>query len=155
MAQKWAVGSDHAGRDLKRAVAEHLLQLGHQVQDVGSDTTDPVDYPDVAQRACQLLEAGTCQMAVLVCGTGLGVCMAASRFPCVRAALCTNEYMARMSRSHNDANVLCMGERVVGMGLAHGILEAFLHTTFSGGRHEGRLVKLAALPLATAPTKTP
>jgi ribose 5-phosphate isomerase B len=143
MQEHWAVASDHAGRELKRAVAEHLLQLGHAVHDVGCDAGASVDYPDYAEKACRLLEDGTCQMAVLCCGTGLGMCMTASRFPNVRAALCTNEFMARMARSHNDANVLCLGERVVGMGSAHGILEAFLHTAFTAGRHQGRLDKLA------------
>lgn len=145
MVRKWAVASDHAGRELKRAVAEHLLQLGHEVIDVGCDSAASVDYPDFAEKACRLLQEGTCEMAVLCCGTGLGVTMAASRFPFVRAALCTNEYTARMARSHNDANVLCMGERVVGMGTAHGILEVFLSTAFSGGRHQDRLDKLNKL----------
>lgn len=145
MAQHWAVASDHAGRDLKRAVAEHLLKLGHAVHDVGCDADTSVDYPDYAEKACRLIEDGTCQLAVLCCGTGIGMNMSASRFSFIRAALCTNEYTARMARSHNDANVLCMGERVVGMGLAHGMLEAFLNTAFVGGRHADRLQKLNKL----------
>lgn len=144
-ARKIALGSDHAGRELRRAIGEHLLKLGHEVQDVGCEGSAAVDYPDYAQKVCALVKDNSCETGILVCGTGLGVSMAANSIVGIRAALCTNEFTARMARSHNDANILCLGERVIGMGVAHSVLEAFLNTAFAGGRHQARLEKLHRL----------
>lgn len=140
------LGSDHAGRLLRTALASWLRACGHDVAELGP--TDPqarVDYPDCAAAACVPLVAGRRELAILVCGTGIGVSLAANAHPGVRATVCTNEWMARMARAHNDVNVLCLGERVLGYGLAQAIVEAFLATPFEGGRHAQRLAKLSQL----------
>jgi len=139
-----ALGSDHAGRSLKAVVAEHLRGVGHDVLDVGAHGDASVDYPDFASSVAGALSQGRAERGILVCGTGIGMSMAANRVAGVRAALCTNELMARMARAHNDANVLCLGERVVGPGLALAMLQVFLDTPFDGGRHQRRVDKIDA-----------
>jgi ribose 5-phosphate isomerase B len=135
---KIAIGSDHAGLSLKQALlAEGLSE--HEVVDVGTHDPTSTDYPIYAFKVARLVASGEADFGVLVCGTGIGMAIAASQVPGVRAAVCTSEYMARMARAHNDANVLCLGGRVVGPGQAIAILEAFLKTKFEGGRHERRL----------------
>lgn len=133
-----AIGSDHAGLALKRALLENGLG-DHQVVDVGTYTPESTDYPIYAFRVARLVAKGEADLGVLICGTGIGMAMAASRVPGIRAALCTTEYMARMARAHNDANVLCLGGRVLGPDQALAILEVFLATEFVGGRHERRV----------------
>lgn len=141
MVTKVIVGSDHGGLTLKAALTRFLEAKGVGVEDVGCHSDASCDYPtfakDVAQKV--LDEGGGQTVGILVCGTGLGMSMAANRFPGIRAALCLNEYMARMARAHNDANVLCLGERTTGIGLAESILEAFLTAVFEGGRHLRRI----------------
>ncbi|MDR1545547.1 MAG: ribose 5-phosphate isomerase B [Deltaproteobacteria bacterium] len=135
-----ALGADHAGRELKKAVKARLEELGWAVVDFGvADEVEKADYPTVADAVAQAVEDGRCRFGTLVCGTGVGMAMAANRRRGVRAANCTSEYMARLSRAHNDANVLTLGERVVGTGLALSILEAFLAAEFEGGRHQRRV----------------
>jgi ribose 5-phosphate isomerase B len=130
-------GSDHAGFGLKGILMEHLKGRCEAV-DVGTHSLDSCDYPVVAGRlAAEVVERQA--LGILICGSGIGVSMAANRVPGIRAALCTNEYMARMSRMHNDANVLCMGERIIGVDLAKAIADAFLATGFEGGRHQRRV----------------
>ena len=141
---KWIVGADHAGLELKRHLVDVLRGLGDEVDDVGTHTGDSVDYPDFAVIVARRVAAGEGR-GLLVCGTGLGMSYAANRHPGVRAALCTNEYLARMARAHNDANVLAMGARVVGVGLAEEIVAVFLDTPFDGGRHARRVDMLMAL----------
>ncbi len=141
MAQVLVVGSDHAGLELKRALVSVAEDLGYEVRDVGTHTTDSTDYPDYAHAVADAVAAGE-GLGLLVCGTGIGMSISANRHPGVRAAACSDVYSARMSRQHNDANVLCVGGRVVGVGLAAQILEAFLGEQFEGGRHERRVRKI-------------
>lgn len=140
------IGSDHAGYPLKEEVKQHLEALGHEVIDQG--THDPgvsVDYPDFALPVARGVADGDFDCGIVICGTGLGISIAANKVRGVRAALCTNAYMARMSRLHNDANVLAMGSRVVGVGLALDIVDAFLDAAFEGGRHQRRVDKITAI----------
>jgi ribose 5-phosphate isomerase B len=131
-------GSDHAGLGLKRLCIQHLRALGWVCSDLGTDSPASCDYPVFAAKVCrEVQEHG--QLGLLVCGTGLGMSMTANRFLSIRAALCTNEYMARMSRKHNNANVLCLGSRVIGEDVALAIVEAFTRTSFDHGRHQKRL----------------
>lgn len=140
-----ALGSDHAGLKLRSEVVAYLQQLGHTVMDFGTYTADSVDYPNYAAQVATAVSGGKAELGVLVCGTGIGMSMAANRFAGVRAALCTHEFMAEMARAHNDANVLCMGERVVGAGVALAMVKAFVNTPFAGGRHTRRVEQLTAL----------
>lgn len=141
MAKTLIVGSDHAGLELKRELVAVAEGLGYAVRDVGTHTTDSTDYPDYAHRVAHAVAEGE-GVGLLVCGTGVGMSMAANRHPGVRAAACSNVYSTIMSRQHNDANVLCVGARVVGPGLAAEILKAFLRESFEGGRHERRIQKI-------------
>ena len=131
-------GSDHAGFHLKQTLTEHLQGRGFEIVDVGTHALNSCDYPVIAAKLAEKVLAGNA-LGVLICGSGIGVSITANRFPGIRAALCTNEYMARMSRMHNDANVLCLGERIIGVDLAKGILDAFLQTSFEGDRHLRRV----------------
>ena len=142
MSRRVAVGADHAGVDLKDALAASLRGRGFEVHDCGTSGHDSVDYPDFAHAVCEDVAAGRSELGLLVCGTGLGMSMAANRHRGVRAALCAEPYSARMTRMHNDANVLCLGARVVGVGLAEEILDVFLATAFEGGRHARRVGKI-------------
>jgi len=135
------IASDHAGFVLKAAVIEHLTKQGCTVQDHGAHSTQSCDYPVFAQTLCKaVLEHG--DPGILICGSGLGMSIMANRFQGIRAAVCTNEFLAAASRRHTDANVLCLGERVVGVGLALAIVDAFLQNAFEGGRHQGRIAML-------------
>jgi ribose 5-phosphate isomerase B len=136
------IASDHAGLTMKRQVVEFVHFKGHTVRDLGTDDPDSVDYPDFAHELASIIEAGSADLGILVCGTGIGMSMAANRHIGVRAAVCTNVFMATATRKHNDANVLCLGERVIGAGTAEAIVEAFLDTAFEGGRHERRVNKI-------------
>ena len=137
-----AIASDHGGFLLKKEIKALLLQQRRQVDDLGTDSLDSVDYPDFAHALARGIQEKKYDMGILVCGSGIGMSMAANRHDGVRAALCTNEYMARMARRHNDANVLCLGERVLGSDAAKGIVEAFLKAEFEGGRHAARVGKI-------------
>jgi ribose 5-phosphate isomerase B len=139
---KVIIASDHAGLELRRELVSALKELRAEVDDVGPTTPASVDYPDFARQVCRGVAAGDYTFGVLVCGTGIGMSITANKYRGIRAALCTSEFEARMTRAHNDANVLCLGQRVVGAGLARSILEAFLATPFEGGRHQKRLDKI-------------
>jgi ribose 5-phosphate isomerase B len=139
---KVIIASDHAGLELRRELVSALQELRVEVNDVGPTTNASVDYPDFARTVCKAVAAGEYQYGVLVCGTGIGMSITANKYRGIRAALCTSEFEARMTRAHNDANVLCLGQRVVGAGLARGIVEAFVATPFEGGRHQKRLDKI-------------
>jgi len=134
------IGSDHGGYELKEVCKAQLEQSGeHQVKDVGVFSRDSSDYPKIAKEVAEAVARGEYDRGVLICGTGIGMSITANRFRGVRAALCQDAYCARMSRLHNDANVLAMGGRVLGPGVALEILETFLKTEFEGGRHRKRL----------------
>lgn len=141
MTKALIVGSDHAGVALKRELCEVARGLGYEIEDVGTHSTESTDYPDYSHQVAMAVLRGE-GLGLLVCGTGVGMSMAANRHPGVRAAVCGDIYSAAMSRRHNDANVLCIGSRVVGPGLAAGILKAFLSSSFDGGRHERRVHKI-------------
>jgi len=143
VSRKVAVGCDHAGVALKNEVSKVLLSRGYEVEDVGTFGNDSVDYPDFASQVSRKVGSGEAAFGVLVCGTGLGMSIVANKYRGVRAAVCTSEFEARATRSHNDANVLCLGERVVGVGLGVAIAEAFFDTSFEGGRHQRRVQKIA------------
>ena len=140
-----ALGADHAGFALKAIVRAWLERQGHDVLDVGTHSADSVDYPDYASAVTNALLAGTAERGILVCGTGIGMAMAANKVPGVRAASCVDAYTAQMAREHNDANVLTLGARVVGTEDAIEIVRVWLETAFAGDRHIRRLAKLAAL----------
>ena len=139
---KIAIAADHAGLPLKRELVEALQSSGHEVKDFGTQSAQSVDYPDFAWEVARAVARPEVDRGVLVCGTGIGMSIVANKHRGVRAAVCTSEFEARMARAHNDANVLCLGQRVVGAGLARGILDAFLETAFEGGRHEKRVQKI-------------
>jgi ribose 5-phosphate isomerase B len=145
-----AIASDHAGLSLKEALVAHLRARGLAVDDLGPHDAASVDYPAFARPLAEAVAQGRYERGVLVCGTGMGMSIAANKVPGVRAALCTSELVARMARAHNDANVLCLGERVTGPGLALAIADAFLDTPFEGGRHQRRVDQITAIESAFA-----
>ena len=140
-----ALASDHAGLQLRSIIIEHLHDLEHEVIDHGPDSTDSVDYPDFAEKVAHSVTTNEADCGILVCGTGVGMAMAANRVAGIRAAVCESGYTVRMTRLHNNANVLCLGERVVGAGQALELVKIFLETKYEGGRHQNRLDKLKAL----------
>ncbi|MCF8109951.1 MAG: ribose 5-phosphate isomerase B [Desulfobacteraceae bacterium] len=140
-----AIGSDHAGYDLKETVKKQLSELGYEVGDFGPDGTESVDYPDYGIKVAGGIDRGEYDRGILICGTGLGMSMVANRFNGVRAALCNDLFSAMMSRRHNDANILVMGGRVIGSGLSAQIVRTWLETPFEGGRHKARLEKFCNL----------
>ena len=137
-----AIGSDHGGFNLKNAVGERLAAQGHEVQDMGVFSTDSADYPFQAAAVSLAVAQGRAQRGVLVCGSGIGMCMTANRFPGIRAALAPTVEHARLGRAHNDANVLCLGERLTPTDQALAILNVFLTTDFDGGRHQRRIEEI-------------
>lgn len=145
MPEKIIVGSDHAGLALRGEAARVAAEAGGEVEDVGPRPGEKADYPDQARAVAEAVAEGRARFGILVCGTGIGVSIAANKIRGIRAALCTTEFEARMARAHNDANVLCMGERVIGPGVCAGIVRAFLETAFEGGRHAVRVQKIRDL----------
>ncbi len=152
---KIAVGADHAGFILKEQVRRHLEKAGHEVKDFGTDSTEPVDYPDFAGHVAEVVAHGEAERGILFCGTGLGMAMAANRYPRVRAAPCTTEHAAEMARRHNDANVLGLGGRLVAGEDALRIVDTFLECPFEGGRHERRVAKMDSLSAARLSSGAP
>ena len=142
---KVVVASDHAGFQLKHVAIEHLIERGLEVVDLGPEEASRCDYPDYAERVCQSIQEGEVSWGILVCGTGIGMSMTANKFQGIRAAVVTDAFCASATRHHNDANVLCLGERVVGIGLAKNILDAWCEASFEGGRHQKRLDKLHSM----------
>ena len=140
----FAIASDHAGYDLKELLKGRLVDLGLPVLDLGTDGPASVDYPDFAAALAESIASGRAERGVLVCGTGIGISIAANRNPAVRAALCHDTTMARLSRQHNDANVLVLGARLIGEEVAKDCLSVFLATEYEGGRHDRRVAKLSA-----------
>ncbi len=142
---KIAVGSDHGGLQVKDAVIALLAGRGHEVIDAGTNGTASVDYPDFGEKVAEMVSRGEADQGVLACGTGIGMSIVANKFPGIRAALVTDEFMARMSREHNNANILVLGGRVVTPETAVELVAAWLDAAFEGGRHQARLDKIAVL----------
>lgn len=140
---KIALGADHGGYHLKEKIVQLVRDLGHDVADTGCFSCDSVDYPDYAEHVVALVDDGSCERGILVCGTGIGMAIAANRNRKIRAANCHDDYTARMSREHNDANVLCLGARVIGEGVAVDLVKIWLVTPFSGGRHQSRIARFS------------
>ena len=139
------MASDHAGFNLRQTLADLLTEAGHIVHDLGPETDARVDYPDFGEKLAKAMKPFTDSRGVLVCGSGIGISIAANRFPWIRAALCHDVTTAVLSRQHNDANVIAFGERLIGETTASDALMAFLETKFEGGRHQGRVQKLSDL----------
>jgi ribose 5-phosphate isomerase B len=135
-------GSDHAGLALRAEAVKVAKEAGFATEDLGPFSGESVDYPDYARQVGEAVAQGRARLGILVCGTGIGMSIAANKVRGVRAAHCTTEFEARMARAHNDANVLCVGERVVGLGLGGAVVKAFLETAFEGGRHARRVEKM-------------
>lgn len=138
------IGSDHGGYNLKREVIKHL-ERDHEVLDFGTCGSDSVDYPDYGLKVAKAVINGECERGIVICGTGIGISISANKVLGIRAALCTDSFMARMSREHNDANVLALGERIVGVDLALDIVDVWLKTEFVGGRHKVRVDKITEI----------
>jgi len=134
-----ALGCDHGGFELKKELVPLLERLGHTIVDLGTYSEESVDYPDFADQVCAAIKDGRCARGILICGTGIGMSIAANRHRHIRAALCHEAFTARMSREHNDANVLCLGARVLGNAIALDIVKVWLATEFAGGRHLRRI----------------
>ena len=143
--KKIVMASDHAGFDLKNTLVEQLKNDGYDVEDAGTYSKDSCDYPVFAEKACRYMLDGKDELCILVCGTGIGMSMAANKVKGIRAACCSDTYSAKYTRLHNDANVLCMGARVVGEGLAYEIAKVFLETEFEGGKHLRRINMISDL----------
>ena len=142
---KITIGCDHAGYELKLKVIDHLKGRGIEVIDVGTHSTDSCDYPNIAHAVCKNIQDGVTELGILICGTGIGMSMAANKHRGIRAAACSDTFSARLTRVHNDANVLCFGERVVGMGLAIDLVDNFIDAEFEGGKHQRRVDLITAI----------
>ena len=140
-----AIGCDHGGYELKKEIIAHLTEKGVEFRDFGTYDANSVDYPDIAKLVCRSILDGECENGILVCGTGIGISIAANKHKGIRAAVCSDEFSAKFTRLHNDANVLCLGGRVVGPGLACELVDIFLSTGFEGGRHALRVDKIIAI----------
>lgn len=133
------IGCDHGGFELKNIIIEHLKGQGKEVLDIGCFTPESVDYPVIAKQLCKKITDGEADLGILVCGTGIGMSMAANKINGIRAACCSDTFSARLTRNHNNANVLCLGGRVVGPGLALDLVDNFVNAEFEGGRHQRRI----------------
>lgn len=142
---KIIVGADHGGFSAKQTLIEHLQKQGFDVEDFGTDSEESCDYPDIAHEVAKAVAKGEFDLGILICGTGIGMSMAANKVPGIRAALCTDTFSARMARSHNDSNVLCLGARVTGPGLMLDIVDTYLKGSFAGGRHGIRVGKIETI----------
>lgn len=158
MTQAWersirriAIASDHGGFEMKEALKKHLQSKGIEAVDLGTTTADSVDYPDFAERVASLVSQKKIGEGVLVCGTGIGMSITANKFSGVRAAVATTPFMAKMSRAHNDANVLCLGARVIDISAAKELLDVWLEEPFEGGRHAKRVAKMSELDRGIVP----
>lgn len=137
-----AIGSDHGGYELKEHIKKYLEECGVEFKDFGTYSEDSVDYPDCARPVCEAVINGEAESGILICGTGIGISMAANKFKGIRAALCSDVYSAKMTKEHNNANVICLGGRVTGRELAFMIIDAWRNAEFLGGRHADRIAKI-------------
>jgi ribose 5-phosphate isomerase B len=151
VAERIAIASDHAAFELKTALAEHLRSQGHEVLDLGPEGADPVDYPDYGYKIADAIASGTATKGVAICGSGIGISIAVNRHPAARAALVSEPLSARLAREHNDANVIAMGARLIGVEMAKECLDAFLNAKFGGDRHLRRVQKLSNPSFAKEP----
>ncbi len=142
---KIIIGCDHGGLELKNEIIKHLEKRNIEVTDVGTYTSESCNYPDYARALCERIQSGEFERGILVCGTGIGMSMAANKHNGIRAACCSDTFSARMTRMHNNANVLCLGGRVVGAGLAIDMVDLFVDTEFEGGRHTNRVDMITAI----------
>lgn len=142
---KIAIGCDHGGFEHKNAIKSHLLERGFEVTDCGIFENVSVDYPDIAVKVCSEITSGRAEMGILVCGTGIGMSLAANKIKGIRAAACSDHYSAKYTRLHNNANILCLGGRVIGIGTALELTDIFTDTKFEGGRHQRRIDKISEL----------
>ncbi len=142
---KIVIGCDHGGFEHKNTIAEHLKSQGHEVVDCGIYENKSVDYPDIAIKVCEQITNGNCERGILVCGTGIGMSLAANKVKGIRAAACSEHFSAKYTRLHNDSNILCLGGRVVGIGTALELVDLFVDTKFEGGRHQTRVDKVMAI----------
>lgn len=150
-----AIGADHAGYELKNSVVEFVQSAGHAAYDLGTHSTDPVDYPDFARKVCEAMQQGKADLGILVCGSGVGASVAANKFFGIRAAICHDTYTAHQGREHDDVNVLCLGSRVIGEALAMDIVQVWLAASFSyAERHQRRLDKVLAIEKENFAEKT-
>ena len=140
--KKIAIASDHGGFDLKETVIGHLLNDGWEIDDLGPRNENSVDYPDYAIKLAEIIANKKAERGIVICGTGVGMSIVVNRFPGIRGTLCSDIYTAKMCREHNDSNILIMGGRVIGKGLASEIVDTWLNTAFEGGRHQRRLDKI-------------
>lgn len=140
-----AIGSDHGGYLLKEELKKHLEEKGIEFKDFGTDSTASCDYPIYAEKVCRAIQSGECDKGILICGTGIGMSMCANKCKGIRAAHCSDHFSAEFTRKHNDANVLCMGARTIGPGVALQLADIFLTTEFEGGRHERRVAMMMEL----------
>lgn len=140
-----AIGSDHGGYALKQEILKHLEEKGIDYIDCGCFSADSVDYPDIAEAVCANITDGSCEKGILLCGTGIGISMAANKIRGIRAALCHSEFDAKMCREHNDANVMCLGGRTMGPNIALEMVDLYLNTDFGGDRHQRRVDKIMAI----------
>lgn len=140
-----AVCCDHGGLSLKQEVLRHLKEKGLEYKDFGTNSPESCDYPDIVKPLCQAIQRGECDKGVIICGTGIGISMAANKMKGIRAALCHDSFSAEFTRRHNDSNIIAFGARVIGPGLALQLLDIFLNTPFEGGRHAVRVEKMMAL----------
>lgn len=139
------IGSDHGGFELKEELKAYLSELNISVADLGTQNSESVDYPDYAAKVARSIENGSADAGILVCGTGIGMCITANKFKGIRAAVLTNEFEAEMAKAHNNANVVCLGGRVLQMETAKKLVSIWLKTSYEGGRHDRRLAKIAEL----------
>jgi ribose 5-phosphate isomerase B len=139
---KFYIATDHAGYAVKAYIKELITDRGHEIIDLGPNSADRVDYPDYGRKCAEAVAADEGSFGIVVCGTGIGISMAANKVPGIRAALCHDAYTAQMAREHNDAQILSFGERVVGKGIIESMIDAFTATEFAGGRHAGRVAKI-------------
>ena len=142
---KIAIGCDHGGFEHKNAIIEHLKNRGFEVKDFGIDELKSVDYPDIAYPLAQSVASKECDLGILVCGTGIGMSLAANKVIGIRAAACSEHFSAKYTRLHNNSNILCLGGRVIGIGTALEMVDLFVDTEFEGGRHQNRIDKIAAI----------
>ena len=142
---KIAIGNDHSAVELKNIIAEHLKEKGYEVLNLGTDSTESCDYPVYGEKVARAVAAGEVEQGILICGTGLGISLAANKVKGIRAAVCSEPFTAKMARAHNDCNILAFGARVVGAELAKMIVETWLDTEFEGGRHQCRVVLIMAI----------
>ena len=142
---KIAIGNDHVAVDMKLEIKKHLEELGHEVVNYGTDSSERTDYPIYGERVGRAVASGECDVGVLICGTGIGISLAANKVKGVRAAVCSEPYSARLTRQHNNANIIAFGARVVGISVAEMIVDEFLNAEFEGGRHRDRVNMISAI----------